>query len=1594
MAVATEQLVHLPHMNRVLREKLRKEDFSRVTSCLDTLFQGIDDSNQSGALVEANDVNDWLEFARLLRRVYTQASGTLTPQLRTYVFRLLDFARDTTLLKKIYDHRQENDWLDAVLDLASAVNYTVGDLFYQRVQTYGDKPLFRVPGGQPDTFSWNDVRQQTEAIAGGFLALQAGDASGRVAMLSENRPEMAFADLACLSAGIVNVLLPTNAVASEIEHMLEQSQATVALVSNANHLSKLLNARKRLPALKHLIAFDAQTAADAKVMSLEHLIERGTRVSEEDVRTAVQKVKPTDLATIMYTSGTTEAPKGIRFTQMNLVSKRFARALALPEIAEHDTFVCYLPLYHTFGRYLEMLACVFWGSTYVFARSARIDTLIQHMQEFHPTVFISIPKKWMQLYETITENVDVDVDPESKIRRQVEQVTGGHLRWGLSAAGYLDPDIFRFFRTYGVELMSGFGMTEATGGITMTPPGGYRENSVGQALPGIEIRLADDGEMLIRGPYVTPGYVDDDRSAFRGDWLCTGDVFTRDDDGYYEIVDRKKEIYKNIRGETIAPQKIENFFRDFESVKRVFLVGDHREYNTLLLYPNYDYEQVNLREMDLTRLREFFSSLIVSVNRFLAPYERIIRFAIIDRDFEAERGELTPKGTFKRKVITENFRDVIEEMYSRDHAAFHFQGFEIRIPHWFLREKGLTTYDLQLEDDRLHLKPFDVRLTLRRRPDKAETVRVGTLDYEVQGDFLDLSTLFKHPALWLGNLELVDFAGDVIYRWNFTHDEESSDVHLRWPSGPLEPVPEIRARFQQGLQQDARDLPMVHLAAHLMFTGDPDATADAITYLARLLGDDGEAAKAARAVLLRASNLTDTAMQRRAFDALLREADESSFRAVVEKFVLATPEVLDEDIEITIRDLDLSRAQLYSLFALLRDHVDTHSRQRIEAAPDAFVALIRFITVYGVHHPVAYKAVRAELYKLLVSFGDSRLRDAIQGTIDELQRGLRAWLGPNQEIAVDHEGGQEYRWQDVTVFADDVAPEDRERLFAAIARTPLLREAIFIFSEATLVRLQDIAHRGIWVSFLGARHGKSVYRVSVQTRYYGAFDLAINLNQTLSPDDVQSEITWLICAGPTEDRDPLVEDFGGYWPKYDLWTEEFIAGETVQRFLRRLDRQPDPERVERIALLWPYFVWSGLSAYIDFWDRTGRRYQIADPSPVNVIVPSDDYHVGFRIVSISSRKPAGNLIDMILEFRQHFIDTVESRYPALHGSCSWHVIFSAFLEVLGEHQGVKLIQGALNSSSLKSKKAEKALLRQKLQVFIEAVESQGFLPKRLHFAIQRYRRWSELNASALPQARMQTLQELYTTYNLADLETRYPGVRLQLFRDTVFAESDRELRNGLNRIIRLLKARPHTEEEIVERIHELHESLSLNAEETFFFTRMTYPHLGPKDSAELISMRSHGVQKTDLVVFIQDVDDNTYSVRHPASPKEIARLHHLFTVANLQVEFRPEHQYLVVLNDRQNVIGGIFYRETGEDHVHLEKIVVDERYRRKGISDGLLKEFFNRLQAHGIKVVTVGFLRPEFFYRYGFRIDRSYGNMVKRLEPEDKKEDVDAIVLH
>ena len=1501
--------------------------------------------------------------------------------LNFIIHEYLNLFRHSALLRRIYN---EQKWETLILDLILKSNFNMNILFNQRLRDYKDKPLFNIiKGSSVTTLSWLKVADQIKIYERSLKNLLTNK-EDKVAFLLENSPEMAMLDLACLTRGIINVMIPANSVVEHIKFILQETKAAVLLVQSEKELSEIKSLKNVLPDLKKVILLNGNSNDDW-VIEFE-------KFKKPDVDSSTSEMNfdhdINDIATIMYTSGTTGEPKGIMFSQTNIVYKRFCRAMAIPEIGDEDRFICFLPLYHTFGRYLEMTGSVFWAAEYCFMENPSVETMIANMQLVKPSVFISIPKKWLQLYEYITSKVDIETDEVEKIKSETERITGKNLKWGLSAAGYLPSDVFKFFQSNGIELMSGFGMTEATGGITMTPPNQYKPNSLGKALPGIQIKLGDDGEILIKGPYVMLGYFNipdsetftDDgssepRSAGTG-WLPSGDIMKMDDDGFIEIIDRKKEIYKNVKGETIAPQKIENLFRDFEFVKQVFLVGDHRQFNTVLIYPILDDENSPLKNMDDQQKQEYFASIIVTVNKFLSPFERILDFRIIDRPFSDSYEELTPKGTYKRRNVEKNFSKLISSMYEKNYTSLFKDQFEVRVPNWFLREKGILNRDIIITENYIEIPKLNIKVEFKFKHNGKTECVVGNYRYLLKEKLLDLQDLLNNPLLWIGNKKLFDFAGNGIFHWS-RKESRSSEVSFLSVEDSTSAIDEEIEIIKKINSSDDFSLFGLNLAFRIICSQNENQTA-ALSYIGKIITNEANPFNSlCLNIAARASIYRTTEIRRRVFLTLLKVSEEAQFGFLFNTFLNADSEILNDEVIILITETEKGNERLrvienYITKALNNYAVNKSSKILVQS-------LFELISLDGMKHPTNFSRVRRFIMRHQAFSLDAFVKDSAEKSLQKLQQGLRDWMGVNHGMAIDTETGEEYSWEDVLVFEEGIDAEDRLRIKNAIVKTQLIREAVFLFSNGIALRLDNILPSGIWISQLESRNDKSIYRAIIQTRFQGGFDITIHLNKGLPTSKVKEEIKWLVIAGTNIRGERLLPHFGGHWEEYDLWTEAFVPRDSVAKFLERESKNQEDQSMQRVKFLWPYFVWNAAAAYMNFWKLTNYTIQLANPLPENITIPTHDYQSGTLLYSVSKRIGTHSGFIFCKNFYSLFIKQTVKAYPVFSKKSIWNYIFSGIIESEGEEKGLKLLQNIKEEAKSSNDFKEKDELIRRIDLFLGNVSTNGFISRSIFFAMKRFHRWFELNKDAALSAQAEMLYELYETYNMFELEKSNPAARTQFFLLTVFSNSSDELKNALSSIAKKQFHNEVTKEESQELIYKLHSSIALNEKEEYFLTRLSYPHLKPSDSASIIKTIAEGFAGSNLVMQFLDEDGNPFLIRGPITPKEISKLQQLFLETNLLVRFKPEHKFLVALSERGFIIGGMFYLITDNESAHMEKIVVSPRYRRKGISEALMNELFNRLKNEHFKFVSTGFFRPEYFYRFGFKIEKKYSGLVKDL---------------
>jgi long-chain acyl-CoA synthetase len=582
---------------------------------------------------------------------------------------------------------------------------------------------------KPDLFvrrnarGWESISAEralhdVESLALGLRELGIGPGD-RVAILSENRYEWPISDLAILGLGAVSVPIYPSLTGPQVRYILENSKARAVIVSNPAQLDKIEGILESLPAIQAVIPMEPAPPPGPRERSWETVRHRGAELRErepEAFRRSAEAVKSDDLATLIYTSGTTGEPKGAMLTHGNIASN-VESCLQVIHIGPSDSSLSFLPLCHIFER-MAGLYCMLSGGVSI-AYAQNMESVAADAQEVKPTILTGVPRFYEKVYARVMENASAAPPLRKAIAfwgirtgrtlarlrfegrhpspwlalqarladrlvfHKIRGRVGGRLRFCISGGAPLPPKIMEFFFAIGIPVIEGYGLTETSPVICLNLPGRERPGSVGPPVPGVEVRIAEEGEILTRGPHVMQGYFMNEeatRAAIRDGWFHTGDVGYLDRDGFLHITDRLKDLLVTAGGKKVAPQPLEGRLKQSRWITEAVLLGDHRPFVIALLVPNF----VNLeaqarlhgwshdsRETLLAHpgVQTLFQEEIERLNADLAQFEKIKKFALLDRDLSQEAGELTPTLKVRRKIIQEKFESVIEGLYSASPAV-------------------------------------------------------------------------------------------------------------------------------------------------------------------------------------------------------------------------------------------------------------------------------------------------------------------------------------------------------------------------------------------------------------------------------------------------------------------------------------------------------------------------------------------------------------------------------------------------------------------------------------------------------------------------------------------------------------------------------------------------------------------------------------------------------------------------------------------------------------------------------------------------------------------------------------------------------------
>ncbi len=590
---------------------------------------------------------------------------------------------------------------------------TIPGLFARQASTLSRHVLFYVKrSGSYQPITWQQIAEDVHALSAFFLHEQV-NAGDRVLILSENRPEWGIADLAIQSVGAWTVPIYPSLKAPDIQAICQNCEPTVCIASNAEQAQKLLEVSRTIPSIRLLIVLSPVDVPDPIVTPWVQALASGQALypkCRDLLGHRREQIRPDDTATLIYTSGTTGEPKGVMLSHRNFLSNVEGCLKVIP-ISSDDLHLSFLPLSHVFERMAGWYLMLSVGASIAFAES--MDTIPENMLEIHPTVMLGVPRFFEKLYARIQESLHRAAGPKRRLvdwalrvgcavaarrfndqplplRLTIEHTVadhlvfrkfharlGGRLRFFVSGSAPLSQEIGEFFYGLGVTILEGYGLTETSPVIAVNRLPTPRFGSVGQVLPGVEVRIAEDGEILTHGPHVMRGYYQHPEAtaaALVDGWFHTGDIGHFDEKGRLFITDRKKDLIKTAGGKFVAPQKLENLFVTDPYVSQAFVYGDRQPYCVALIVPNVEQLRRYAQEQEIVgptikelvnnpRIQEFLWGRVQEKQQGLASFEQVKKIALLEEEFSQASGELTPTLKAKRNIIVNRYEPLLRSLY-------------------------------------------------------------------------------------------------------------------------------------------------------------------------------------------------------------------------------------------------------------------------------------------------------------------------------------------------------------------------------------------------------------------------------------------------------------------------------------------------------------------------------------------------------------------------------------------------------------------------------------------------------------------------------------------------------------------------------------------------------------------------------------------------------------------------------------------------------------------------------------------------------------------------------------------------------------------
>jgi len=582
---------------------------------------------------------------------------------------------------------------------------TLNDVLFTVVKRDSDRVALTREGDSWKPISARQLRAWIYATARQLQTwgVRKGD---RVVLLSENRPEWAIADFACLLLGAVDVPIYATQTAEQCEFVLQNSEAKIAFVSSRQQYEKLASIRAQTAIEYVILMDDAPEFTD--VVPMQSFLGDAPQDEDPELDPIGEKIDPDDLATLIYTSGTTGTPKGVMLTHGNIASNLNV-SLDMFDLDKNDLCISFLPLSHVTARHLDY---AMFNAGVPLAYCPLIDQLPKAMQEMHPSLIVAVPRVYEKVYNQVQNksqglkrkiiqwalkvgaaNRDTILRGETPtafswklanalVYSKVREGLGGRARLFISGGAPLGKELATWYADIGIRIHEGYGLTETSPVIALNNPVNHRLGTVGKAMPNIEVRIAEDGELLVRGPSVFKGYwkmPEETKAVFEDDWFKTGDIASIDEDGYLSITDRKKDLIKTSGGKFIAPQPIEGSLKVNQYIAEAALLGDKRRFPAVLIIPSFEDLEGWARQhgvkfssrKELVRshqVQKLYEGIVDELNQNLAQFEKLKKVLVVPDELSIADGTMTPSMKLRRRHLTERYKKEIDALYAESES--------------------------------------------------------------------------------------------------------------------------------------------------------------------------------------------------------------------------------------------------------------------------------------------------------------------------------------------------------------------------------------------------------------------------------------------------------------------------------------------------------------------------------------------------------------------------------------------------------------------------------------------------------------------------------------------------------------------------------------------------------------------------------------------------------------------------------------------------------------------------------------------------------------------------------------------------------------